>query len=243
MSFHVISLRGPYTRLGLLVMGLILAVWLVNPRVSVAKSPPLAVYRVETPQRLMALTINVVWGDEYVPRLLQELKAEKVVATFMLGGAWARTHPALVRTMQRDGDELGNHGWNHRHPTQLSFAANVEDIEKTNRVIADIAGTTPRVYAPPYGEFNRTVLRAAEAAHTTLIMWTIDTIDWRPSSSVAYMISKVLRHAQPGAIVLMHPTDRTVEALIPVIHGLKQRGYHLVTVSRLLASGTPRGDS
>lgn len=243
MHFHVISLRGPLTRLIVLVAALLAAAWLINPRTLHARAQPIPVYRVETSTRAMALTINVVWGTEYVPKLLQELHAAHVPATFMVGGAWAKVHPDLVRQMQKDGDEIGNHGWNHRHPNQLSLQANIEDIEQTNQMVKTIVGVRPSVYAPPYGEFNRTVLAAAEQAHMTLVMWTIDTIDWRPSSSVGYMVNKVLNKSAPGSLVLMHPTDRTVTALPQIIQGLKSRGYQLVTASELLTLGTPRTDS
>ena len=247
MHFHVISLRGPLARLFLLVSALLLAALLINPRMLHAtgsgEQQPIPVYRVETTKRAMALTINVVWGTEYVPTLLNELKSHHVVATFMVGGAWASAHPDLVRQMQKAGDEIGNHGWNHRHPNQLSLSANLDDMERTNQAVKQICGIRPSVYAPPYGEFNRTVLRAAEAAHMTLVMWTIDTIDWRPSSSVSYMVNKVLTKAAPGSLVLMHPTDRTVLALPRIIEGLQQRGYTLVTASQLFTLGTPRTDS
>lgn len=233
------------SRLLLLVTALVLAAWLINPRLHATTAPtqhPIPVYRVETSKPLMALTINVVWGTAYVPKLLAELKAAQVPATFMVGGAWAEAHPDLVRLMRHDGDEIGNHGWNHRHPNSLGFHGVVEDITRTNRIIEAIAQVRPTVYAPPYGEFNQTVLSGAQAAHMTLVMWTIDTIDWRPSSSVSYMVNKVARHAQKGGLVLMHPTDRTVEALPQIIKTLKKQGYRLVTVSTLLRSGTPRTD-
>ncbi|MCY0898261.1 MAG: polysaccharide deacetylase family protein [Firmicutes bacterium] len=243
MRIHVISLRSPAVRLVLLVIGLILAAWLVNPRVLHATGrPPLAVYRVETAKRAMALTINVVWGTEYVPGLIRDLAEHHAVATFMVGGVWAKTHPQLVREMVQAGDEIGNHGWNHQHPNQMGEAQLIRDIGNTNQVVHGIVGMTPTVYAPPYGEFNQTVLRAVQALHMTLVMWTIDTIDWRPSSSVDYMVNKVLARSVPGAIVLMHPTDRTVVALNRIIDGLHRQGYALVTISELLKMGTPRTD-
>jgi peptidoglycan/xylan/chitin deacetylase (PgdA/CDA1 family) len=245
MRLYVISLRGPVLRLFTMIVVLIAAVWLINPRaLQVSREDVLIpVYRVETAHRAMALTINVVWGTEYVPKLLQALRSARVAATFMVGGAWAQAHPELVRQMVADGDEVGNHGYRHRHPNQLSLAENIADIERTNQAVKDAAGVQPTLYAPPYGEFNRTVLEASQAAHMTLVMWTIDTIDWRESSSVQYMSAKVLNRAAPGSLVLMHPTARTVMALPQIIRGLKERGYELVTVSRLLNLGQARTDS
>lgn len=65
-------------------------------------------------------------------------------------------------------------------------------------------------------------------------MWTVDTIDWqRPEPEV--IVERVVPKAENGAIVLMHPTKATVEALPKMIAGLKDKGYKLVTISQLLS--------
>lgn len=246
MWIRVVSLRSPTARLFYLFAALVISVLLFTPstrtRSVTAHAGPIPVYRVATAQRAMSLTINVVWGTQYVPKLLAALTQAHARATFMVGGAWAQVHPDLVRQMIRDGMQVGNHGWAHGHPNQMSLQGNVMDIQKTNDMVKSITGIAPTVYAPPYGEFNSTVLQATHRLGMPLIMWTIDTIDWRPSSSVSYMVDKVLKKSRPGALVLMHPTDRTVEALPQIILGLKQRGYQLVTVSELLKMGTAKSD-
>lgn len=246
MWIRVISLRAPTTRLFSLFALLLTVVGLwgaVRPARPVASPPvPGPVYRVDTTDRAMALTINVVWGTEYVPRLLADLKAAHAVATFMVGGAWASAHPALVREMAAAGMEIGNHGWAHRHGAALSLSQNVSEIVRTNQAVRAITGTAPSVFAPPYGEFNPTVLKAAASLGMPLVMWTIDTIDWRPSSDSALIAERVLARARPGALVLMHPTDRTVAALPAVLRGLQHQGFRLVTVSRLLTLGPPLPD-
>jgi peptidoglycan/xylan/chitin deacetylase (PgdA/CDA1 family) len=158
---------------------------------------PGPVYRVVTAHRAMALTINVVWGTEYVPQLLSILSAQHVHATFMVGGVWAKTHPKLLQNMVKDGMEVGNHGWAHGHPANRSVDENVTDIHQTNEAVKAASGVTPLVYAPPYGELGSSVLKAAALLHMSLVMWTVDTIDWRPSSSVPYMVKKVLKKKQP----------------------------------------------
>ena len=48
----------------------------------------------------------------------------------------------------------------------------------------------------------------------------------------------MLNQATPGGIILMHdgggPRQHTVQALSPVLTGLKKRGYRFVTVPELL---------
>ena len=241
MWVKVISARSRGARAIYLALLLGLSLLVFQPR-SHSTPVPGPVYRVKTTTRAMALTINVVWGTEFVPQILQDLVSAHVTGTFMVGGAWASEHPQLILEMVRDHMEIGNHGWNHPHPNQLTYAGNLPQITRTNEAVKHIAGITPLVFAPPYGEFNHTVLGASAALHMPLIMWTIDTIDWRPSSTSSYMVSKVLARAQPGAIVLMHPTSRTAEALPEIISGLASRGYRLTTVSTLLTMGEPVGD-
>jgi peptidoglycan/xylan/chitin deacetylase (PgdA/CDA1 family) len=212
----------------------------LNPAHASSSQGP--VYRVATTTKAMALTVNVVWGTEYVPTILRDFEAAHQRGTFYLGGAWAQAHPDLVARIRAAGMEIGNHGYAHRHQSQLSFDANVEEITRASRAIEQAGGGRPVLFAPPYGEYNAVVLRAANALHMPLIMWTIDTIDWRPSSSPSVITARVMRRAAPGAIVLMHPTERTVEALPQILRDLMSQGYRLVTVSDLLRLGTPQGE-
>ncbi|AUW93713.1 polysaccharide deacetylase [Sulfobacillus thermotolerans] len=247
MWIKVISLRSPATKVVALFLLFLASVAIFHspataPVPTTENLEPGPVYRVVTTQRAMALTINVVWGTQYVPQLLQALTAAHVKATFMVGGVWAKKNPTVLEQIVKDGMQVGNHGWAHGHPATMSVSENVADIQKTNEIVHQLVGVTPAVYAPPYGELGGAVLKATSLLHMPLVMWTIDTIDWRPSSSVPYMVNKVLAKARPGAIVLMHPTDRTVKALPLIIEGLKSQGYNLVTVSALLKMGTPVGD-
>ncbi len=247
MWIKVISLRSPTAKVLSLFALFLASVFVFHtpaPRSqpAVEASVPGPVYRVVTARRAVALTINVVWGTEYVPQLLAALRTAHARATFMVGGIWAQQHPQELADIVKAGMQIGNHGWAHGHPAAMSVDENVTDIQKTNEAVHGVVGVTPAVYAPPYGELGPSVLKAAAVLHMPLVMWTIDTIDWRPSSSVSYMVNKVLSRAKPGAIVLMHPTDRTAKALPLIIQGLTSQGYQLVTVSALLKVGTPVGD-
>jgi peptidoglycan/xylan/chitin deacetylase (PgdA/CDA1 family) len=208
-----------------------------------AAPPAPPVYRVATTVPAMALGINVVWGTEYVPGLLKALEAAHAEATFFLGGAWAEQHPALVRLLVARGMEIGNHGYAHRHQSRLSFDANVAEIARASRAIELAGAPRPTLFAPPYGDYNATVLRAAASLHLTVVMWTIDPVDWRPSTSAADIVRRVLAGRAAGAIVLLHPTAATDEALPVILRDLAESGYRVVTVGALLKLGEPRGET
>ncbi len=152
--------------------------------------------------------------------------------TFFMGGQWVKDFPELTGAIARD-HELGNHSYSHPHPTFISKAENIEEIEKTERAVYKVTNITTRLYAPPYGEFNGTVLDAAGENGYKTILWSIDTRDWQlPAPEV--IARRVLDKAHNGAIVLMHPTKPTVDALPGLIAELKKRGYQLTTVSDII---------
>jgi len=64
-------------------------------------------------------------------------------------------------------------------------------------------------------------------------MWTVDTIDWqKPSSDV--LIQRVTSKVHPGAMILMHPTQPTDQALQTLITEIKSRNLRIGTVSKLM---------
>ncbi|MGE5580628.1 MAG: polysaccharide deacetylase family protein [Bacillota bacterium] len=194
------------------------------------------VYRGNSSASNVALMFNVDWGEEYLPAVLDILAEKKVSATFFPTGSWAEKNAELVARMVADGHEVGNHGALHSHVEGMSR----EDLHRLiqsgeERIAVAAGGARPsRLFAPPYGEWTGdTVMYASEAGYLT-IMWTVDTVDWRLPPSEAIW-KRVLAGAVNGALVLMHPTEPTVEALPTIIDGLRDKGFILCTVSACIA--------
>ena len=182
----------------------------------------------------MSLTINVDWGEELVPVILKILQEKDVKATFFVTGRWAKKFPEMVQQIHHAGHEVGNHGYSHAHPNQLSAAEFQQHVKKNEEIIYQLTGQRNYLYAPPYGEYNKNVVKMTTDLGYKLIMWSADTIDWqRPSPEV--IVNRVLRKAAKGGIVLMHPVKQTVEALPTIIDRLQAKDYQLVTISELLA--------
>ena len=95
----------------------------------------------------------------------------------------------------------------------------------------------PRMFRPPYGDWNATTLQLLHKDHMLMVLWSLDTDDWQ-LPGVHTIVHRVLSGAKPGAIVLMHDAggnrSETIAALPTIIRGLRQRGYKLVTVPQLL---------
>ncbi|QUL99486.1 MAG: polysaccharide deacetylase family protein [Candidatus Fermentithermobacillus carboniphilus] len=192
------------------------------------------VSRGSSDQARVSLMFNVDWGEEYIPEILDILKSKGVKATFFLTGAWVEKNPDLAKRIVSEGHEVGNHGQVHAHIEDMSKERLQDLILKGEETIFEFTGARPsKLFAPPYGEWNdSTVSYASEIGYQT-ILWTVDTVDWRnPPPETIW--KRALSGAAPGALILLHPTEPTVEALPVIIDGLKEKGLLAVTVSENL---------
>lgn len=200
------------------------------------------IYSVPTTKRVLSFAVNIDWGEEFLPGMLELFARHDVKVTFFPTGRWAGLHPETVRQLVEAGHELGNHGFRHDHPKSLGDGALREHILQNQVQLREIAGVDTDLYAPPYGEVDERIARvAADTGHWT-IMWTVDTIDWqRPAPSI--IIQRVVPRVQPGTIVLMHPTEPTLAALPEIVETLQADGWQIVPVGTLIRLALATGPS
>lgn len=203
---------------------------------SVTKEMTKAIYLVDTKEKAIALCINVAWGEEYLPGILEELEKRHLHATFFITGTWAKQCPDLLKRIAEGGHELANHGYGHPHVINMNEAGLSDLILTNEKLIKEVTNQTTKLFAPPYGEVSERISAVVAKLGYKTIMWTIDTIDWqRPAPSV--IVERVISKLQPGAIVLAHPTDPTEKALPDLLDKLESQGYRLMSVSDLISLG------
>ena len=191
------------------------------------------IYQGRSDQPAVAFACNVFWGEEYLPQMLDILDANNIKMTFFIGGSWAKRYPDVLKEIAARGHEIANHSYSHPHPNRLNKQENQEQIQKTEKLVQEITGIKTALYAPPYGEFNDTVLQAAQELGYCTILWTIDTVDWK-KPPVEILQGRVLSKLHNGAIILMHPTDPTAKSLSNLISEIHKKGYTISTVSSIL---------
>ncbi|HVJ47753.1 polysaccharide deacetylase family protein [Desulfitobacterium sp.] len=210
--------------------------------VAILASVPEPIEQIKTEEKVIALTINVDWGEEYIPGILDALDQGQAKATFFLTGRWASKNPELVKEILVRGHEIENHGYSHPHPDHLSVAANEQEIVKTEKIIESLTGQKTQYYAPPYGEKGIFGLKAAQNLSYQTVLWTLDTVDWRPESSPDIIAQRILNPAvrfgvkpqKQGAIVLMHPKKNTVIALPRILKELNSESFRMLKLSELI---------
>ncbi|WP_110943513.1 polysaccharide deacetylase family protein [Virgibacillus senegalensis] len=206
----------------------------IPPRITFGDLPAAPVYRGHPKKNMVTLLINVAWGTENIPSILNTLRKKNVKANFFIEGKWASQHSDLVKMIQEEGHTIGNHAYNHPDMKRLAAAANREQIEQTNAIIKAITGETPKWFAPPSGSFNDQVVQIAAELDMETVLWSVDTIDWQ-KPTVPVMIKRVEEKVHPGAMILMHPTDVVNNGLDELIEMIKQKGYKIAAIDRLLS--------
>ncbi|MDQ0860079.1 polysaccharide deacetylase family protein [Bacillus sp. V2I10] len=205
----------------------------IKPKVHLSDLPSAPIYRGHPDKTMVSFLINVAWGNEYLPSMLDVLDKHGVKATFFLEGRWAKENPVLVKTIKEAGHEIGNHSYSHPDMARITTDQIRKQIGSTNDVIKEITGAAPVWFAPPSGSFRQDVITVADEFKMETVLWSVDTIDWqKPEPGV--LVERVLKKVHNGAMVLMHPTDSTSRSLETLIQSIKQKGYSFGSVSMLL---------
>uniref|UniRef100_UPI0025500D73 polysaccharide deacetylase family protein n=1 Tax=Lactococcus garvieae TaxID=1363 RepID=UPI0025500D73 len=182
-------------------------------------------------KKIIALTFDDGPNPLTTPILLQTLKQEKVPVTFFALGEQAEKYPDIIKKEAEYGHEVGSHTWDHKDLVTLSSKDQKREIQRASQFINKITGKDVKLFRPPYGSYNKDILNSV---NLTAINWSIDTNDWRYTTSEP-VISNAIDAAHDGAIILLHDIHPwSVNAVPQIIKELKQKGYNFVTVSTLL---------
>ncbi|MBR2967598.1 MAG: polysaccharide deacetylase family protein [Clostridia bacterium] len=183
----------------------------------------------------VSLMINVYWGTEYIDEMLKIFDEYDVNTTFFVGGMWACENEPMLKKIFLHGHEIGNHGYYHKDHKQIDYARNKQEIEVTHKIVKEILGIDMTLFAPPSGSYGDNTLAVATELGYQTIMWTFDTIDWRDQDE-SLIIKRATKKISGGALVLMHPTKATVEALDDILDLIISKGLIVAPVSEVIAS-------
>ena len=166
----------------------------------------------------------------YTPQVLDILARHSARATFFVLGALAERYPDLVARIVADGHTVANHSWNHGDLAGLPRLSFDDTIGRTQAVLADDATPCLR---PPYGSTDAFTREWASALGLDLVLWTVDTNDWRrPGTQV--IADRIVRGATDKAIILMHDAGgnrtQTVQGLELALNRLSDRGLRFEPV-------------
>ncbi len=207
--------------------------------------------RAEEKGRLIALTFDDGPDPRWTPRIAATLRRLRVPATFFVVGSEVARHPEVVRSLHRQGFELGNHTFTHTDLAAVPDWERAVQIGLTESAVAGTVGIRPRLVRPPYSSFTAAVTDDQEQALEYLarrgyviVLSDLDGEDWqRPGVDV--IVDAATPRGSQGGIVLLHDgggdRSQTVAAVERLVPRLRARGYRFVPVSEL--AGIPRDEA
>lgn len=194
----------------------------------------LPIYNVETNEKKVSLTFDCAWSADDIDTILDILEKNNIKATFFCVGTWIDKYPDAVKKLYEKGHDIANHSDTHAHVANINYEKNIVEIENCAKKIEQLTGTKPTLYRGPYGEYNDTVLKAAENQKHTVIQWNIDSLDWKDLNETQ-MIERISQKLGNGSIILLHNgTKNTASSLQGIIDYIKSQGYEMVKVSDLI---------
>ena len=192
-------------------------------------------YNGDTSSNNVSLMINVYWGSEYLDDMLKIMEEKGVKTTFFIGETWAMLNEDKKKKIYEAGHEIANHGYNHKDHNKLSEEDNMTEISTTHTIVKELLGVEMNLFAPPSGAYNKITVSSASNLGYKTIMWTRDTIDWRDKDA-ELIYQRAIKNAKGGDLILMHPTEKTLEALPKIIDYFQTNGFNLTTVTQTLGN-------
>ena len=201
--------------------------------------------------RMIAFTFDDGPNSIQTKRLLDGLSERNAKATFFVVGEkldFESDRPniaenrALVERMVREGHEIGNHTYTHCWLNKISEEKVAFELSKTNELIKEITGSTPKYMRPPGGSaLTAPWVRKLSSPMITVCWGYYDTRDWQ-CRNVDKMVKTIVENTFDGDIILLHDNYETsVETALRAMDILAKQGYRFVTIDELLNRNTGNG--
>jgi peptidoglycan-N-acetylglucosamine deacetylase len=205
---------------------------------------PHILWRVETKDRLVALSFDDGPAPDHTPQVIEILSRHGAHATFFLIGDRAVVHPDLVGRLRREGHEVGNHYFTIRSTVRASDQEFLANLLRTEEVLG-LEGPI-KLFRPPGGRIRPSQRRLAEERGYRVVLGSAYPYDGaRPPS--AYIRWLVTKNLAPGVIIILHDgiadPSRMITALDSILDAGERQGIRFVTVGALLGAKGDGGPS
>ena len=197
------------------------------------------IVRLNTDQRIVALTYDDGPNPPYTERLLEVLAKHNVKATFFMIGNRIERHPETVNRVIAEGHQIGNHTYSHPLLGFLPPFYVQREIERTDVLLRQQGIIGETVFrAPLLTRFLPVawVLAKGNRAHISCNVWSWDWTTQNPDK----ITETVLKKTNLGSIIVLHDgkaenrnanRSGTIEATDRLITALKRDGYRFVRLS------------
>ena len=196
------------------------------------------VYRIDTVEKTLYLTMDEGYEAGYTPVILDVLKEKNVKAVFFITKQFYDSDPELIRRMIDEGHTLGNHTCAHpsggypKYVDAHGLQSFIDDFSKLHKLIYDDFGYSMKLFRFPEGESSEQLMAVLQNYGYTPVFWSYAHRDFvqNDQPEVSVTLNRCLSHMGCGAVYLLHAVSSSnTAALADFIDGARAEGYEFGT--------------
>jgi len=157
------------------------------------------------------LTFDDGPSAEATETILKVLDENKIKGTFFCVGNNINLFPELTKMILSEGHLIGNHTFNHKKLTQLSFTESLQEINSFTVLLRDKFNYEVKYFRPPHGKFKFNTPSLIRKCGLENVMWSLLTYDYKNDIKVIKLaIDKYLRN---NSIVVLHDSKKSMNVV------------------------------
>jgi peptidoglycan/xylan/chitin deacetylase (PgdA/CDA1 family) len=168
------------------------------------------------------LTFDDGPNPDITPWVLEQLDTYNAKATFFCLGKNVEMYPLVFEEIKRRGHAVGNHSYSHLKGWGMDTGAYLRDVDFAGSFIGG------NLFRPPYARIGPNQARMLSERYK-IIMWNVLSRDYSRNLSEKACVRGVIKHLQPGDIVVFHDSPKTLRnlkyALPAVLQFIQSKGW------------------
>lgn len=187
------------------------------------------IHKIETEEKIVALTFDDGPSDVRTPALLEILSKYKIKATFFMLGINIEKYPNIAQSVFDHGHLIANHSYDHPRLLLKSRSFTKNQITKTDQLIQSLGQTSVKYFRPPYSSKYIILPLVLRSLGKKLVTGTYDPpSEYLIPYNAKNIANEVIENTQPGSIIYLHDGRNTdqkafVESVELIINGLQEK--------------------
>lgn len=162
------------------------------------------------------------------PFVLDQLQMNQAKATFFCIGKNVIEQPEIYKRLLQNGHTVGNHTHNHFNGWKTSAFKYLKNVLSAQKYIDSIW------FRPPYGRLTGKQALLLQQKGFKIVMWSLLSGDFDTKLTPEKCLQNVLKHLQPGHIVVFHDSEKAwprLQYVLPrVLEYCRQQKWSVVAL-------------
>jgi len=190
----------------------------------------------KTELKIVAFTFDDGPNAKITRQILDLFEEADGKATFFNVGKKLSSNKKIAAEVLKRNHEIGNHTMNHKRLPALSDSIQVwNEINDFQELYQNELSYQPTLFRAPFLKYGSVVEQVLSKLELQAINASVYAKDAKKNVPVKDIYKRIMEGIHPGAIILCHERNHTVETLKTLLPKLTKQGYEFVTVSELLA--------